>query len=314
MNKNVPLVSVIVPNYNHARYLPERMRSILSQTYPHYEIILLDDHSTDNSVEVLNGFRHDPHVSTILVNEKNSGSPFVQWGLGIKQAKGEIIWIAESDDTCESNFLETLVQAYLSVPNCAIAYCSTTWINENGEPQPTPVWHPYDELHTGKDFIKNRLPYGTDIWNASSAIFSRDIAEQIPEDYQGFRNSGDHLFWLELARFPGSNVVSIYKPLNYCRQHGNNVSSRKDRFLTIFSEEHSIYEKQVRYGYIKGLKKAFVTDRYRSKILSKPFQNEEDRQNALEIWGVRKPLQWICVKIGAILFRLLFKVPYSNKK
>lgn len=68
------MVSVIVPNYNHAPFLRERIDSILAQSYTDFELILLDDCSTDNSRDILNSYRDNPHVSHIIFNEKNSGS------------------------------------------------------------------------------------------------------------------------------------------------------------------------------------------------------------------------------------------------
>ena len=92
------LVSIIIPNYNHAKFLDERIQSVLNQTYQNFELIILDDKSSDNSVEVINQYKDDPRVSSIIINKDNSGSTFKQWYKGIEIAKGEIIWIAESDD------------------------------------------------------------------------------------------------------------------------------------------------------------------------------------------------------------------------
>ncbi len=69
----MPTVSVIVPNYNHASFLKQRINSILEQTYQDFELILLDDCSTDNSREILEQYRSNPHVSHIAHNEINSG-------------------------------------------------------------------------------------------------------------------------------------------------------------------------------------------------------------------------------------------------
>ena len=74
----MPNVSVIVPNYNHEQYLQQRIESIVNQTYQDFELILLDDFSTDNSRDILNLYRNHPKVSKIVFNEKNSGSPFKQ--------------------------------------------------------------------------------------------------------------------------------------------------------------------------------------------------------------------------------------------
>ncbi len=73
---NDPFVSVILPNYNHAKYLPQRIESILNQTYQNFELIILDDCSSDNSREVIERYKDNPRISKIIFNEKNSGSRF----------------------------------------------------------------------------------------------------------------------------------------------------------------------------------------------------------------------------------------------
>ena len=100
-------VSIIVPNYNHAEYLEERLNSIYSQTYTNYEVILLDDCSTDASRDILLRYQKMfPEKTRIIFNDVNSGRPFWQWLKGIEAAKGDLIWIAESDDYCDADFLE----------------------------------------------------------------------------------------------------------------------------------------------------------------------------------------------------------------
>ena len=100
----VPMVSVVVPNYNYAKYLPQRMESIFGQSFQNFEIILLDDASTDNSAELIEGYRAHPKVSVVEVSARNSGSPFRQWEKGLSLAKGKYVWIAEADDLAHSDF------------------------------------------------------------------------------------------------------------------------------------------------------------------------------------------------------------------
>src|SRR5207342_1807970 len=100
-------ISVIIPNYNHAFYLKQRIDSVIQQTYSDFEIIILDDASTDNSRDVIEKYRHYPKVKHIIYNESNSGSTFSQWQKGIELASGKYIWLAESDDVADSTFLET---------------------------------------------------------------------------------------------------------------------------------------------------------------------------------------------------------------
>ena len=127
-----PLVSVIVPNYNHARFLDERMESILGQTYQNFEVIILDDVSTDNSREVIEKYRNDPRVSQIVYNDENSGSPFKQWNKGFRLAEGELVWIAESDDSCERMMLERLVHCFEEYPDLSYAFAHSVSVDENG--------------------------------------------------------------------------------------------------------------------------------------------------------------------------------------
>jgi glycosyltransferase involved in cell wall biosynthesis len=90
----------------HASFLEERINSILKQTYKNYEIILLDDKSTDNSIEIIKRYENNYHISHIKINKTNNGSPFIQWEKGFNLAEGELIWIAESDDSCDADFLK----------------------------------------------------------------------------------------------------------------------------------------------------------------------------------------------------------------
>ena len=120
-----PLISVIIPNFNHAPYLKQRIDSVLSQTYDNLEVILLDDCSRDNSGEILSSYKHNPKVKKIIINENNSGSTFKQWEKGFELSCGEYIWIAESDDYCDAFFLERLVGQLSENGTVAIAYTSS---------------------------------------------------------------------------------------------------------------------------------------------------------------------------------------------
>jgi glycosyltransferase involved in cell wall biosynthesis len=85
--------SIIIPNYNHGKFLHQRINSILCQTYQNFELIILDDASTDNSLEIIENFKDHPGISHIIYNKTNSGSPFKQWVQGIILAKNNWIWM-----------------------------------------------------------------------------------------------------------------------------------------------------------------------------------------------------------------------------
>ena len=111
-------VSVIIPNYNYARFLQQRIESVLAQTYTDYEIILLDDASTDDSVSILNHYSANPRVTHLEINSVNTGSPFAQWQKGISLSRGKYIWIAESDDAAECFFFGESCFCFESISSC----------------------------------------------------------------------------------------------------------------------------------------------------------------------------------------------------
>ena len=219
-----PLVSVIIPNYNHAKFLRERIDCVLNQSYRNFEIIILDDKSTDNSVDIIKHYNDNEHVSHIVINKENSGSPFLQWQRGFKLAKGELIWIAESDDACEKNFLETIISEFNKDKNCVLAFCKSLKIDikgniicEEGLQYP---------LHVdGMQFIKKYLSRYNYISNASSAIFRTDVLEKIDWSFTTYRGCGDWIVWVEICRC--GNIAYNNSPLNYFRIHGDNTTTHQ---------------------------------------------------------------------------------------
>lgn len=225
--ENHPVVSVIIPNYNYARFLRQRIESVLAQTYTDYEIILLDDASTDDSVSVLNDYRNNPYVSHLDINLKNTGSPFAQWQKGIALSRGKYIWIAESDDTAEPLFLEKAVSALDQYPEASFCFLGAHCIDGDGNL----IRRDFDkwtskQLHRpsrigvfeGTDYIEHNLYWRNYIYNASGAVFRKCCFEQIKESTCfTMRYCGDWLFWIEMAR--QGVVIEIYEKLNCFRIH-----------------------------------------------------------------------------------------------
>ena len=176
----MPIVSVIVPNYNHGQYLRKRIDSILAQTFQDFELILLDDASTDDSREVIESYRNDAHVTHIVYNEKNGGTPFKQWDKGIELAAGEWIWIAESDDFADKCFLGTLIEKVQRYPEVGFAFSSSFFVNGDGKVtgksrNADVAASPDHCVHESKAFIKDRLFINNSIDNVSECIFIKTL-------------------------------------------------------------------------------------------------------------------------------------------
>ncbi|MFI3304232.1 MAG: glycosyltransferase family 2 protein [Rikenellaceae bacterium] len=224
-----PLVTVIVPNYNHARYLPSRLDSILEQTYENFELIILDDKSTDNSLEVINKYREEPRLREVIVNKVNSGSPFIQWERGIKLAKGKYIWIAESDDYADPQFLEKCVVAMEQHPQSVICMSGSHFADESGNILHNKLerWSkPSDDIivDSGIDFIP-RMFHQNLVYNASMVLFRREGAlSETDMQFTKMRYCGDWLFWME--QMSKGDVLTIRQKLNYFRQHSENTTKK----------------------------------------------------------------------------------------
>ena len=221
-----PLISVIVPNYNYAQYLDQRMESILSQTYQNYEVIILDDKSTDNSLEVIEKYRSHPKVVKVIISEVNSGSPFKQWEKGIREAKGDIIWIAESDDYCAPTLLERLVLEFEKHSDLVLSFSTSRIMDETGVLGDLIQSYKIrkDIVSEGLDFVKRYLYWDNVIYNASSALFKKDVALNINGDYTTFKASGDWLFWICICR--RGRISMVNEGLNYFRKHTINITEK----------------------------------------------------------------------------------------
>lgn len=225
----MPKISVIVPNYNHARFLRRRMNSILTQTVQDFELILLDDCSTDESRSILREYSSDPRAR-LQFNDQNSGSPFKQWNKGVRMAEGEYVWIAESDDFGGERLLERLVGALDAEPEVAYAYCLSWGIN--GEDQTdgfadrylqhlsTDRWRS-DFIVDGREECRRYFIRANVVPNASAVVFRKRVYEKVGGADEDYRICGDWKLWASMALT--GKVAYFGEPLNFFRFHNASV-------------------------------------------------------------------------------------------
>lgn len=224
-----PTVSVILPNYNHARYLTQRIDSILNQTYQDFELIILDDCSTDNSREVLLKYKDHPKVSHLIFNEQNSGSTFKQWDKGIKLAKGKYIWIAESDDWAEPDFLQIMIERINNRDNVGLAYCRSNYVDTLGNL----LWENQIQLDgsasfNGRAFIKQHLVVDCTIDNVSSVLFRNSLyVSSYIKQVSSLKLCGDWMFYVLICN--NSDVIYVQKALNNFRRHKYTTSLKLEK-------------------------------------------------------------------------------------
>lgn len=233
------MVSVIIPSYNHAPYLEQRIETVLSQTYRNLEVIILDDRSTDNSRAIIEKYRGHEKVSGIYFNDVNSGSTFRQWVKGIELCNGEFVWIAESDDWCEASFMEEIITGLTANDNCVVGYCQSYCIQNTNKIKWQSGYSYLSAVEKGPEFIQKHMLSGTAIFNASMAIWRKDTFRLISKEFINYKFCGDWLFWIELCRH--GNVFISGKLLNYFRKHAADVSGKAIQQGTHIFEELKMF-------------------------------------------------------------------------
>ena len=194
MIKAAPLISVIMPCYNEQDYVAKAIRSILNQTYGNFELIVVDDCSTDNSVEMIKELAKEDSRVIFLKNAKNVGvSKTINYGLSV--ARGEYIARLDADDTCDSTRFQKQIEYFQSNPNCIL--CGT-----------------YGDVYDGKNTriegngmgnLKKHLVKNNSFVH-SSVMFRRlinDVAVRYPE-VKAFEDYG---LWIELCNKGEFHVI-----------------------------------------------------------------------------------------------------------
>lgn len=298
---SIPKVSVIIPNYNHAKYLSDRIKSVLHQSFRDLEVILLDDCSSDGSRDIIEKYAaKDARIRTYF-SSTNSGSPFKQWHKGIQLAKGHLLWIAESDDYADKEFLATLVPIILENDKIALAFCQSYRIDSEGNILFSCInWgadrYRADFMNNGRNEFRKHGVYSHGIYNASAVLFKRSLALKVPFYYQQFRYAGDSLFWNEILW--RGDIYFSSRCLNYFRESDNVGSPDLNKIRKTIIEEYRILSYFLSQNMINRNNRAFRKKlRILAGIWSKIFFHCNIRKNFDIYQSSQSPDKAILAKI-----------------
>ena len=233
------LVSVVVASYNHAEYLEQRMNSLINQTYQNIEILVIDDCSTDGSVEVLRKYETHPKVK-LIIREKNGGWVTVS-NQGVAISSGEFIIFANCDDSCDPKMIERLVKALCENPSAGISFCRSLMIGEDGNllGDDYEVREKSFKMRCSNDVLLKQkevnrfLLHSCVIPNLSAALFSRESYKTAGGLTPAYRVCSDWALFFKVVE--NYDVAYVAQPLNEFRQHKTTIrSTTKER---IFYEE-----------------------------------------------------------------------------
>lgn len=228
-----PLVSVVIATYNMGQYLSQAVDSILQQTWKNFEVIVVDDGSTDNTVEVMAQYQSNDKV--VYIKNENQGQPKAK-NCGIKNTKGEFIAFCDADDFWEKNKLELQIPQFKN-PKVGVVYSEVSFIDEHNNRFTKPD---HEARHSGKVtnqlLLENFVPFGT-------SVIRRQCIEKSGMFNEEFRMGIDWDLWLRYSL--EWEFVYVSEPTYVYRvwsgQMSNNYRGRYDhahRILKKFVDKH----------------------------------------------------------------------------
>lgn len=228
-------VSVIIPNYNHARFLEKRLSSVFQQRNYINKIIILDDVSSDNSIAIINKYKSEG--VEVVINETNSGNVFKQWEKGLSFVdQNALVWIAESDDVAHEDFLKVILQVFKD-PEIVIAYTRSVDIDENGETIGLSYrnldWAKKSFIKKGGEEITDHLYKQCTIPNVSAVVFRKSFVQESFFEHN-FKLCGDWYFYLRLLE--KGKIAYLSKPLNFHRFHQGTMRNKSLKSLNVLNE------------------------------------------------------------------------------
>lgn len=243
------MFSVLITTHNQANWLKERINSVLKQYYEDFEVIILDNHSTDGSATIIEQYRTHPKVTHIVINKENSGRPITLWQRGVKIAKGDWIWIAEGDDFADPGFLSACKKDIDNNPSIGLWYCDSNILDEaSGK-----IIRRFSERRNA--IFKNRkwntaycqdgikevnecLKYDCTVNNMSAAVFKRELIAPLLTSLPPYVYYAD--WWICLQVCFQADICYNPEPLSTYRRHSQNFSSTETSLFQTKSEYFEI--------------------------------------------------------------------------
>lgn len=249
---NQPLISIVIPVYNAASVISDTIQSVLNQTYKNIELILVDDHSTDNSCELIssliNKYKDENHSSNhndhknqrvirLIKTSKNHGAYYVR-NLGVDAAKGRFLCYLDADDLWLPDKLENQVRFMLK-KHIAFSYTSYEYADCNGNP--TGKIAACLNTLTFKQALKNTIVF------TSTVMFDLSLIDKSLIKMPAIESEDTATWWTILRH--GYTAYGIKKVYTLYRRDAGTLSSNKIRCL---KRTWNLYHQFLGYGHLKS--------------------------------------------------------------
>lgn len=207
--ENSGLVSIVMPSYNTEKYIADSIESVLAQTYPHWELIIVDDCSTDGTEAAVGKYLHDSRIR-FLKNERNSGAA-VSRNYALREAKGKWIAFLDSDDTWAPTKLEKQI-AFMEQNGYKFT-CTDYRIQLNGQ------WLPY--IYTSPNKITPFMMKNYCYFSTITVMYDREHVGLI--QIENVRKNNDYALWLKIIK--KANCYRLPECLSAYIKHEGSISS-----------------------------------------------------------------------------------------
>ncbi len=231
-------VSVITPSYNSEQFINQTITSVLNQTYKDWELIVIDDASSDNTIEIVNKFIKEHSNIRLIQNKKNSGAA-ISRNKGIEAAKGDFIAFLDADDLWKPQKLEKQI-AFINEHQCDVCFSSYDLMNEEGDPLNAQI-KALQSLSYKKLLKSNYVGNLTGIYNAKTLGKITSV---------NLRKRQDWLIWLEAIKKSGKPALGIQETLAIYRVRESSISSNK---LNLIKYNYWVYKKGLGFSTIKSV-------------------------------------------------------------
>jgi glycosyltransferase involved in cell wall biosynthesis len=237
------LVSVIIPSYNREFFLSDLFLSILNQNYRPIEVVLVNDGSTDGTIDVFDNFKcmyHDQDVSWRIINTYNCGAPAAR-NLGFCSSLGDLVIFVDSDDVIAPDSLSSLVTALTSNPGYNYAY----GLVQRTDSKLVPLSEP----PIGMQYKPSSQQFGGYHWHTMAALYRRTCLKYVGEWNVDLTGSQDWEFQARVKAFGGTGIF-VKCLVGYWRQHNTSrigaSSFRPDYVKSVLSACELIFSHAVR--------------------------------------------------------------------
>jgi len=222
MKKTNHLVSVIIPFYNSKEYLDQCIRSVLNQTFRNFELILIDDCSTDDSEKIVRGFMEQDYNIIYQKLSINSGQAICR-NLGIELATGTYIAFLDSDDYWSPNKLEKQLKFHTE-GQCKFSFTNIQIINEKGN-----VLLKRQTLV--KPFVNYRFLLINNYIATSTVLINRELL--IEHKFPNYRKKQDYILWLNILRAESIEASFFDICLTTYRKHPGQTTNNKLKLIPL---------------------------------------------------------------------------------